>query len=309
MMLLKLMMDGFDILLIDLQDIGARVYTYSTTLFYMLEACAEKSKTVIILDRPNPAGRAVEGTILEPGWESFIGTVPLIMRHGLTPGELAGWYVWKVGLDLDLQVVKMTGYEPDEPPGFGWPQNQLVWVNPSPNAASLNMVRCFPGMALFEGTNLSEGRGTTTPLEMVGAPDLDFREVLKTFSNWSHDWMRGAIFRPCHFEPTFDKYQGILCSGLQIHTDHPVFNPYLFKPYRIAAGLMKVIRKLVPDYHLWRRGVFEYENDRLAIDILSGSAFLRSWVDDPEGIPWDLEKKLMENEAGWLSERSAYLIY
>jgi uncharacterized protein YbbC (DUF1343 family) len=303
------MMDAFDVLLVDLQDIGARVYTYSTTLFYMLDACAETSKQVWVFDRPNPAGRAVEGTLLEKGWESFIGNAPLIMRHGLTLGELARWYVKVKSLDIDLNVVAMTGYQPDEPPGYGWPLNQLAWVNPSPNASSINMVRCFPGTVLFEGTNLSEGRGTTTPLEMVGAPDLDFRKLLNDLEGMAPEWTRGAILRHCHFEPVYDKHQGNLCSGLQIHTDHPVFNPYIFKPFRLAAGLLKAIRNTVPDYDLWREGPFEYEHDKQPVDLLNGGPTLRTWVEDPKARAEDLERILLRDEEQWLSERSDFLLY
>jgi uncharacterized protein YbbC (DUF1343 family) len=167
------MLDTFDLLLVDLQDIGTRIYTYVTTLAYMLEACAKHGKAVWVLDRPNPAGRPIEGSILEPGWESFVGAGQLMMRHGLTLGELAQWFVKHKGLELELGVVAMEGYDPDAGPGYGWPRDEIPWVNPSPNAASLNMARCFPGTVLLEGTTLSEGRGTTVPLEVIGAPDID----------------------------------------------------------------------------------------------------------------------------------------
>ena len=156
------MLETFDILLVDLQDIGTRIYTYVTTLAYVLDACAKAGKAVWVLDRPNPAGRPVEGSLLEPGWESFVGAGPLPMRHGLTLGELARWFVARRGLDLELEVVAMDGYAPDASArAIGWPLAELAWVNPSPNAATLNMARCFPGTVLFEGTTLSEGRGTT----------------------------------------------------------------------------------------------------------------------------------------------------
>jgi len=170
------MMDTFDVLLVDLQDLGCRIYTFVTTLRYVLEAAAAHGKSVWVLDRPNPVGRPVEGTRLRSGWESFVGAGPLPMRHGLTLGELAGWFKHTLKLDVDLQVVPMEGWAPSEAPGFGWPDR--TWVNPSPNAANLNMTRCYPGTVMLEGTSLSEGRGTTRPLELFGAPDLDALALL-----------------------------------------------------------------------------------------------------------------------------------
>jgi len=214
------MMETFDVLLVDLQDVGTRIYTFVTTLTYMLEACAEKGKSIWVLDRPNPAGRPIEGTILEPGWESFIGAGPMAMRHCMTVGEIARWWVDLRKLDVDLRIVAMEGYDPGEGPGFGWPLGELSWVNPSPNASSLNMARCFAGTVLIEGTTLSEGRGTTTSLELVGAPDVDFEALLYRMREMAPEWLGGCRIRPCHFEPTFQKHVGRLCSGLQIHTDN-----------------------------------------------------------------------------------------
>jgi uncharacterized protein YbbC (DUF1343 family) len=185
------MLSAFDVILVDLQDIGTRIYTFVTTLGYVLEAAAAAGKSVWVLDRPNPVGRPVEGTILEPGWESFIGVGPLIMRHGLTMAEFARWYVDLRGLKVDLQVIAMDGYQPGAPPGYGWPAFELAWVNPSPNASSVNMARCFPGTVLFEGTTLSEGRGTTNSLQIVGGPDMDFGRVLRRARAFAPEWLRG----------------------------------------------------------------------------------------------------------------------
>ncbi|MDZ7317205.1 MAG: DUF1343 domain-containing protein [candidate division KSB1 bacterium] len=303
------MMASFDLLLIDLQDIGTRIYTFITTTAYMLEACAKYQKSVWILDRPNPAGRAVEGTILEPGWESFVGVAPLIMRHGLTLGEFARWYVHYKELDVDLVVVPMLGYDPHAAPGYGWPLHELPWINPSPNASSLNMARCFPGTVLFEGTTLSEGRGTTTPLELVGAPDVDFEAVFRMMFDLAPHWLRGCRIRPCFFEPTFHKHSGRLCAGLQIHTDFAGYCPEAFKPYRIAALILKCILRLHPDYPLWRSFVYEYESERLAIDLLAGGTFLRQWVDDPQAFPADFDARLMPDEQQWLETRKPFLLY
>ncbi|MGA7979002.1 MAG: DUF1343 domain-containing protein [Chromatiaceae bacterium] len=305
----RTMLDVFDVLLVDLQDIGTRIYTYVTTLVYMLDACAREGKTVWVLDRPNPVGRPVEGSILETGWESFVGAAPLVMRHGLTFGELALWLADTKGLDLDLEVVAMDGYRPGEGPGFGWPLHELSWVNPSPNASSLNMARCFPGTVLFEGTTLSEGRGTTTSLELVGAPDIDFERVLEHMSALGADWLDGCRLRPCWFEPTFHKHAGRLCSGVQIHTDNCWYLHDRFRPYRIVALLLKVVRRDYPDYAIWRDFPYEYETERLAIDLLSGGTFLREWVDDPAAGPEDLEARLHRDEVTWKEQREDYLLY
>src|SRR5262245_56826270 len=173
------MMDSFDVLLVDLQDLGCRVYTFVTTLRYVLEAAAERGKAVWVLDRPNPAGRPVEGTKLRAGWESFVGAGALPMRHGLTMGELARWFVETQRFDVECEVVAMEGWEPAAAPGFGWPAGERAWVNPSPNAASLAMARCYAGTVMLEGTTLSEGRGTTRPLEVLGAPDIEPRALLQ----------------------------------------------------------------------------------------------------------------------------------
>lgn len=303
------MMETFDVLLVDLQDVGTRIYTFMTTLCYMLEACAQHGNSIWVLDRPNPAGRPIEGTILEPGWESFIGCGPLIMRHGLTPGEIAKWWVDLKALDVDLKVIPMTGYKPDAPPGFGWPIHELSWVNPSPNASSLNMARCFPGMVLFEGTNLSEGRGTTVPLEVVGAPDIDFSLILKRMNDFAYGWMIGCCIRPCFFEPTFHKHVGKMCSGLMIHTDNALYRHEDFRPYRIGALMLKVIRLEYPDYEIWHKREYEYETERLAVDLLSGGTFLREWVDDLSSTPADFDARLRPDEAKWAEIRKPYLLY
>jgi uncharacterized protein YbbC (DUF1343 family) len=303
------MMETFDTLLVDLQDIGTRIYTFITTLAYMLDACAAHGKSVWVLDRPNPIGRLIEGTILEPGWESFVGVGPLIMRHGLTPGEIARWYVDLAKLDVDLRVVAMTGYDPDSPPGYGWPVFELSWVNPSPNASSLNMARCFPGTVLIEGTTLSEGRGTTTALEVVGAPDIDFEAILRRMRELAPKWLAGCVIRPCHFEPTFHKHTGKLCSGIQIHTDNWLYRHWEFKPYRIIALLLKAVRMEHPDYPIWREFAYEYETERLAIDLLTGGTFLRDWVDDPAAGVADLDARLVRDEHAWAEIRAPYLLY
>jgi len=303
------MIDTFDIVLVDIQDIGSRVYTYMTTLFYMMESCSGTGKSVWILDRPNPAGRPVEGSILVKGWESFVGSGSLIMRHGLTIGELALWYKDEKKLELDLRIIRMKDYNPEAKPGFGWPVFEFSWVNPSPNASSLNMARCFPGTVLFEGTTLSEGRGTTTPLEMVGAPDIDFILIIEKMSLLEPEWMKGCVVMPCTFEPTFDKHYGKLCSGIHIYTDNRLYKHHHFKPYRLCALMIKAIRLILPDYPLWRQFVFEYETERMAIDLLCGGTFLREWVEDTNADFSDLNNFLRKDEVRWIHIREPFLLY
>jgi uncharacterized protein YbbC (DUF1343 family) len=303
------MMDRFDVLLVDLQDLGCRIYTFITTLKYLMEAAAEHGKKVIVLDRPNPAGRPVEGLTLHPGWESFVGAGPMPMRHGLTMGEMGQWFKEKFGLDVAYDVVAMEGWQPGSAPGFGWPVPDRSWVNPSPNAATLSMARAYAGTVLLEGTNLSEGRGTTHPLEMFGAPDIDPGALLETMKNIAPDWLEGCLLRECWFEPTFHKHQGQLCAGLQIHVDDSAYSHETFRPWRLMALAFKALRQLQPDYDLWRDFAYEYEFDRPAIDLINGGELLRTWVDDSNATADDLEKLATADEQFWVEERSAYLMY
>ena len=304
------MMDTFDVLLVDLQDLGCRIYTFITTLRYVLEAAAAHGKSVWVLDRPNPAGRPVEGLALRPGWESFVGAGPLPMRHGLTMGELARWFVATLRLNVDCQVVPMEGWQPDGAPGYGWPVSERTWVNPSPNAPSLFMARCYPGSVMLEGTTLSEGRGTTRPLEVLGAPDLPIEPLLKEMQRFAPQWLSGCRLRACYFEPTFHKHAGQLCAALQVHVEDPLYYRHdAFRPWRLFALAFKALRRLRPDYPLWRDFPYEYEEGRLAIDVINGSELLRSWVDDPAATPADLERLAAADERAWLAARRAALLY
>ena len=303
------MMDTFDVLLVDLQDVGCRVYTFVTTLRYVLEGAAKHRKAVWVLDRPNPAGREVEGLRLRPGWESFVGAGPLPMRHGLTLGELARWFVHTMKLDVELEVFRMEGWDPARAPGFGWPLGERAWVNPSPNAPNLWMVRCYPGTVMLEGTTLSEGRGTTRPLELFGAPDLEAKALLERMQVLAADWMRGCTLRTCWFEPTFHKHVGKLCGGVQIHVEGPGYEPAAFRPWRLMALAFKALRSLRPDYPLWRDFAYEYEQGRLAIDVINGGEELRQWVDDPAASPADLDALARKDEAAWRDERESFLVY
>ena len=303
------MMDSFDVLLVDLQDVGCRVYTFITTLRYILEAAAERGKTVWVLDRPNPVGRPVEGLLLKPDWESFVGVGPLPMRHGLTLGELAKWFVRILHLDVDYEVITMEGWKPGNAPGCGWPLGERTWINPSPNASNLWMARCYTGTVMLEGTTLSEGRGTTHPLELFGAPDLEARALLGRMDSLAPQWMRGCRLRDCWFEPTFQKHAGKLCAAVQIHVDNGSYDHNLFQPWRLIALAFKSLRLLRPDYELWRDFSYEYEHDRLAIDLINGGDFLRRWVDDPTATPADLESIATTDEALWREERESVLLY
>ena len=303
------MMSTFDVLLVDLQDLGCRIYTFITTLLYVLEAAAQSGKSVWVLDRPNPAGRPVEGLTLRPGWESFVGAGPLPMRHGLTLGELGRWFVERYDLDVDYRVIEMEGWEPDAAPGYGWPLGTRAWVNPSPNAPNLWMTRAYAGTVMLEGTTLSEGRGTTRPLELFGAPDIDARRIIEEMRQLAPHWLAGCRLRDCWFEPTFHKHVGRLCSGIHIHTEDGAYDHEAFRPWRLQSLAFKAIRRLQPDYDLWRDFPYEYELDKLAIDVINGSPLLREWVDDPGAAPGDLDALSMPDELAWIEERRPYLIY
>ena len=303
------MMDSFDVLLVDLQDLGCRIYTFITTLRYVLEAAAQFNKRVVVLDRPNPAGRPVEGLTLRPGWESFVGAGPLPMRHGLTMGDLAQWFVRTLNLDVECEVLTMEGWAPGSGPGYGWPLCERTWINPSPNAPNLWMARCYAGTVMLEGTTLSEGRGTTRPLELFGAPDLEPRKLLAEMQQLAPHWLQGCRLRECWFEPTFHKYAGKLCAGVQIHVEDGAYDHGAFRPWRLLALAFKALRRQQPDYDLWRDFPYEYEVDRLAIDVINGSELLRQWVDDPEATPGDLEALAGADEAAWIAEQEAALLY
>ena len=303
------MLDTFDVLLVDLQDLGCRIYTFITTLRYVLEDAARSGKAVWVLDRPNPVGRPVEGMRLRAGWESFVGAGALPMRHGLTMGELARWFISTLRLDVDCCVIEMEGWLPDLGPGYGWPLLERSWVNPSPNAPNLSMARCYPGTVMLEGTTLSEGRGTTRPLELFGAPDLDVPRLIERMYALAPQWLQGCRLRPCWFEPTFHKHAGKLCAGVQIHVDDGAYDHKAFRPWRLQALVFKALRQLQPDYQLWRDFPYEYERGRLAIDLINGSELLRQWVDDPSATAADLDALAGPDEIEWSEEREAVLLY
>lgn len=305
------MMSTFDVVLVDLQDLGCRIYTFITTLLYILEEAARHGKTVWVLDRPNPAGRSVEGLTLREGWESFVGAGPIPMRHGLTLGELGHWFVDHFKLDVDYRVIEMQGYRPDDAPGYGWPLDERVWINPSPNAANLNMARAYAGTVMLEGATLSEGRGTTRPLEIFGAPDIDARAIMAEMERLAPKWLRGCKLREIWFEPTFHKHVGKMCHGIHIHAEGGFYNHADFQPWRLQALAFKAIRSLNPEYPIWRGTDFKYEytNDVLAIDVINGGPLLREWVDDAAAMPSDLDAFAKADEESWGEERRRFLLY
>lgn len=302
-------MHTFDVILIDLQDLGCRIYTYVTTLLYILEAAAEHGKAVWVLDRPNPAGRPVEGTLLRPGWESFVGAGPMVMRHGLTMGEMGHWFIRHFGLDVEYRVIGMEGWDPVDA-GFGWPTDR-AWINPSPNAPNVNMARAYAGTVMVEGATLSEGRGTTRPLELFGAPDIDAKAVIAEMQRLAPQWLGGCKLRDIWFQPTFHKHVGQLNSGVHIHADGPWYDVAAFQPWRVQALGFKAIRSLYPDYPIWRGKDFKYEytDDVLAIDVINGGPILREWVDDAGAVAGDLDALARPDEAAWREEIAELLIY
>ncbi len=303
------MMDTFDVVLIDMQDLGCRIYTFITTLRYMLEAASQHGKSVWVLDRPNPAGRPIEGLTLRAGWESFVGAGPMPMRHGMTLGEMGHWFIDHFGIDVDYRVIEMQDYDPDAAPGYGWPSGERIWINTSPNAPNVMMARAYAGTVMLEGATLSEGRGTTRPLELFGAPDINARDVISEMRRFAPQWLDGCILRECWFEPTFHKHTKMLCHGVQIHCEGPDYDHTAFQPWRLQALGFKAIRNLYPDYDLWRDFPYEYEIGKLAIDVINGGPLLREWVDNPASIADDLDAITVPDEQAWAAVRAKYLLY
>lgn len=304
------MLNGVDVILFDLQDVGCRIYTYMTTLIYLMEDLDKSpGKELWVLDRPNPAGRPIEGHLLNMDFESFVGAAPTPMRHGLTMGEMALWYKNHKGLQLPLTVVQMKGYDINQEPWYGWPGDQLAWVNPSPNMPRLTNARQYAGTVLFEGTNLSEGRGTTIPLEVFGAPGLDLDKIESMMKKLAPQWLKGCAIKKTFFEPTFHKFKGELCHGFQVFTDFPFYNPKHFTPYRLCHVFLKAVRHTHPNFDLWRKPPYEYEEKLLPIDILSGSSELREWVESSDPLVDQWDERMKADEAKWAEDIKPFLLY
>jgi uncharacterized protein YbbC (DUF1343 family) len=236
-----------------------------------------------------------------------VGAAEFPMRHGLTTAEMALYYKDHFKMELDLQIYKMKNYKPLKNLN-GWPEDR-AWVNPSPNAATLNMARAYSGTVLIEGTTLSEGRGTTRALEQMGASDLDYAKILEVMKKKAPQWMHGALIRECYFEPTFHKHEKKLCHGFQFHTDDSEYKAEKFKPFRAVALMLKAIRELYPKYQIYRDFAYEYTEGKLAFDVINGGPKLREWIEDRKAQPKDLEKSLKSDEKAWLKTRKKYLLY
>lgn len=271
-----------DDVVIDLVDIGSRYYTFQATMLYCLQTAAQAGKRVVILDRPNPlGGLTVEGPTIRPGYTSFIGPHPICTRHGLTMGELARLYVADFKLDVELLVVECAGWRRD----MYFPETGLPWVMPSPNMPTFDTALVYPGMCLFEGTNLSEGRGTTRPFEIVGFPGIDAEHLAKQLND---DAIPGAYFRPVTFKPTFQKHVGQICGGVQLH----VSDRLNFHPVRTGLAVMIALRNAASDRFRWRTEMYEFVTNPIAIDLLFGS---------------DRDRLAIENGAGWRDISAAWL--
>lgn len=292
------MLEGLDVVLFDLQDVGVRVYTFVWTMALAMEACAEAGVRFVVLDRPNPIGGVVrEGPVLRAGFESFVGLHPIPLRHGLTCGELARWLDRERGIGCELEVVPCDGWRRDS----RWPETGLPWVMPSPNLPTPDSCEVYPGMVLLEGTNLSEGRGTTRPFELFGAPFLDPNELAEALGSGLGD---GVVLRPSHFEPTFQKHAGVTCGGGQLH----VTDPKAFRPVRAAVAILCAAREVAGEDFRWREPPYEYETEKLPIDILWGHDGLRLGVDAGDGPDAIVSDVAAELEAFEASVRP-YLLY
>jgi uncharacterized protein YbbC (DUF1343 family) len=282
------MLEGIDVLLVDLQDVGTRVYTYGVTLGLCMEAAARSRTKVLVLDRPNPiSGRQVEGNILRPEYRSFVGRYPIPMRHGLTMGELGRYFAMECGVQCDLEVIPVKGWRREA----YFPDTGLPWVFPSPNMPTWETALLYPGMVLFEGTNISEGRGTTMPFQIFGAPFIDQRRLLKHLEDTG---LEGVVFRPICYEPTFDKWAGQMCYGFQIH----VTNRNTLQPFKLGLALLQALCHGHKNEFEWLPPPYEYEWNKQPIDILFGDGTLRQRLEDGE----DLSRL----EASWTLELEAY---
>jgi uncharacterized protein YbbC (DUF1343 family) len=293
------MLEDIDVMIIDLQDVGSRYYTFIWTMALVMEACEEMNKAVVVLDRPNPiTGSDIEGPVLKPEFSSFVGLRTLPVRHGMTIGEIGLYLKAAYYQDLDFFVIPMQGWKR----GMWFDQTGLPWVLPSPNMPTLETATVYPGMCLFEGTNLSEGRGTTRPFEIFGAPFIDPDVLIKRL----HDLrLPGTIFRPLHFLPTFQKHAGMLCGGAQIH----ITDKQRFRPFKTAAALLKTIFELYPKKFRWKKPPYEYEKKLLPIDILAGTDRFRKDIE--QGKSLDLMENWWKREAIDFDKkiRRRYLIY
>lgn len=300
------MLEGIDVMVVDLQDVGTRVYTFASTLFLVMEACSEAGRDVVVLDRPNPIGGVgIEGGILSPGFRSFVGMARTPMRHGLTLGELAGMFHATEGLACALRVVKMEGWRRE----WWFDETGLPWVPPSPNMPTPDTAAVYPGMVLLEGTNLSEGRGTTRPFETVGAPWVEPRELADALNGrrslrLGAVRLEGAFFRPLRFQPAFHKWAGEVCGGVQVHvTDRAAFRPVL-----AALILLEEIKSRWGDRFEWNQPPYEYEREKLPIDVIAGTDALRKTLNSGSPVAGLYERWCGECN-GFEEVRREFLLY
>lgn len=279
------MLKDIDIMVIDLQDVGSRYYTFIWTMELGMQACMEMNKSIVILDRPNPVGgHLIEGPVLDMKYTSFVGQRPLPVRHGMTVGEICNYFRDEFYPSLDLHIIPMKEWKRK-----AWfDMTGLPWVMPSPNMPTLETATVYPGMCLLEGTNLSEGRGTTRPFDIFGAPFIEPEVLVKHFKEFK---LSGVIFRPMFFQPTFQKHAGKLCGGAQLY----VTNREKFKPFKTGVVVLKAVHDLYPESFKWRQPPYEYETKKMPIDILAGTDRLRKDIENGE----DLER--MEE---WWKEQS-----
>jgi uncharacterized protein YbbC (DUF1343 family) len=290
------MLRNVDTIVFDIQDVGSRYYTFIYTLSYVMEACEGKEIEVVVLDRPNPInGVDVEGPVLERNYESFVGRFPIPIRHGMTIGELALLFQKEFGIQCRLRIIKMEGWKRQ----FHFEETGLPWVLPSPNMPTPDTALVYPGMCLFEGTDLSEGRGTTRPFEIFGAPWIDPHKLCSALKNLS-----GVTFRPLYFQPTFNKYQGELCGGAQIH----VYDRGKFQPVKMAVTLLSFLLKEYPGFFKWKDPPYEFVMDRLPIDILFGNSWIRESLEKADA-PDEIEKRWETNLQNFMKLRQKYLLY
>jgi uncharacterized protein YbbC (DUF1343 family) len=292
------MLADVDVLVFDIQDVGTRVYTFIYTMALAMEGARDNGKQFIVLDRPNPiSGTGIEGNILEPGFSSFVGMFPIPMRHGMTIGELALLFNQEFGIGCDLEVVNMEGWKRTR----WYDETRMPWVMPSPNMPTLDTATVYPGCVFLEGTNVSEGRGTTRPFEILGAPFIDPYQLADTLDGQA---LTGVHFRPLYFQPTFHKFAGQTCGGIQIHvTDRNVFNPVI-----TGIAVISAMNRLWPEHFAWKEPPYEYVYDKLPFDVIAGTNKLRSSI--------EASVSTADIAAGWADElehfaelRHRYMLY
>jgi uncharacterized protein YbbC (DUF1343 family) len=292
------MFDTIDTLLIDLQDVGTRVYTFIYTMSYCLEAAAQYDKQVIVLDRPNPiGGSTIEGNRLQQQWQSFVGRYPLPMRHGLTIAELAMLFNQAYGINCRLDVVPMKGWKRD----MLYTETDLHWVAPSPNLPTPTSALVYPGQVIWEGTNVSEGRGTTQPFELCGAPFIDPVRILEALKP---EDTQGVILRPVEFEPTAQKWQGRTCRGFQLH----VTDARIYQPYRTSLALLQAVYHCYGDHFEWKSPPYEYEYERMPIDLILGDNAIRESLIG-EATLGDMIEKWSDDLSAFDVLRRKYFLY